>query len=151
MKKSLNCGTPEDPRTELGAMCPRSCLGYNHCGRDVSGDSDIVDAGAYFDNDLQMTNDTVVNNDDNDDGDDDNNMDNNRSMPTGAPTFDTTNELSSNMPSYLSTELSTTSNTTTKTCFDVDGEFQTHVGPSHYRKVCLVILISVYYQKYWTI
>lgn len=141
MKKSLNCGTPDDPRTELGAMCPRSCAGYNHCGRDVSGDSGIVDTDAYSDDDLQMTNGTVFNKDDNDHGDDDINIDNNRSMPTVAPTFDMKNEFSSNMPSYITTELSTRSNTSTKTCFDADGEFQTHVGPSHYRKVCYVIFI----------
>ncbi len=31
MKKSLNCGTSEIEKTELGAMCPGSCAGYNDC------------------------------------------------------------------------------------------------------------------------
>lgn len=31
VKKSLNCGTPDVRRTELGIMCPGSCAGYNDC------------------------------------------------------------------------------------------------------------------------
>jgi len=31
IKKNFNCGTPENPRTELGIMCPQSCAGYNSC------------------------------------------------------------------------------------------------------------------------
>ena len=30
-KKDLNCGTPDNARTELGTMCPGSCVGYNEC------------------------------------------------------------------------------------------------------------------------
>lgn len=30
-KKDLNCGTPDNARTELGTMCPGSCVGYNDC------------------------------------------------------------------------------------------------------------------------
>ena len=38
MKKSLNCGTPDKEKTELGAMCPASCVGYNDCEITESGD-----------------------------------------------------------------------------------------------------------------
>lgn len=30
-KKDLNCGTPDNARTELGTMCPGSCAGFNSC------------------------------------------------------------------------------------------------------------------------
>lgn len=30
-KKELNCGTSDNARTELGTMCPQSCIGYNEC------------------------------------------------------------------------------------------------------------------------
>ena len=33
IKKNLNCGTPDVPRTELGIMCGASCAGYNDCIR----------------------------------------------------------------------------------------------------------------------
>ncbi|KAL3796297.1 hypothetical protein HJC23_008617 [Cyclotella cryptica] len=134
MKKSLNCGTPEDPRTELGAMCPGSCAGYNHCSKDISGDTGIVSADAYSHDDFPMKNEKVVNKDDNNDNNSDEGIVDNQPMPTVAPTLDTTNDSRSNMPSYLSTDPSKTSTPTVETCIDADGEFQTHVGPSHYRK-----------------
>jgi len=33
IKKNLNCGTPDVPKTELGIMCGASCAGYNDCVR----------------------------------------------------------------------------------------------------------------------
>ena len=38
MKKNLNCGTPASEQTELGAMCPATCVGYNDCEMMESGD-----------------------------------------------------------------------------------------------------------------
>jgi hypothetical protein len=38
LKKHLNCGTPEIERTELGVMCPATCIGYNDCQLTESGD-----------------------------------------------------------------------------------------------------------------
>ena len=38
MKKNLNCGTPDIDRSELGVMCPATCVGYNDCQITESGD-----------------------------------------------------------------------------------------------------------------
>ena len=47
-KKDLNCGTPDNARTELGTMCPGSCVGYNDCtsaseGKDNNRSDDEVE------------------------------------------------------------------------------------------------------------
>lgn len=123
MKKSLNCGTPEDPRTELGAMCPWSCAGYNQCSRDVnamSASNSTVGADFY--------------DDDNDAGYDDDAG----PQPTLTPTYDTAKDTSSEMPTYL--EPDSTIMPTVGGCIDADGEFQTHVGPDNYRQVCLLFI-----------
>lgn len=132
MKKNLNCGTPIEARTELGAMCPGSCAGYNECGKDgVMKISDKIDDdgndGEAFDHD---DDDDPV---DEDDSIDDNviadaNDDNtNNWIPTLTPTFVASNETTSEMAFLLNEE--------NETCIDKEGEFETHVGPSHFRKV----------------
>jgi hypothetical protein len=127
MKKNLNCGTPDEPRTELGAMCPGSCAGYNECGKGGSGFSTSTTTG---DDDHILDNVKVDNGDDNkvDDGNDDDDDDdiNGRNFPTLSPTFDaSSNETAAGM----------TRNVENATCTDADGEFQTHVGPSNLRQV----------------
>lgn len=51
-------------------------------------------------------------------------------MPTFAPTIVSSSEV----PTYFEP---LTSIPTVESCDDADGEFQTHVGPAHFRKVSL--------------
>lgn len=124
MKKNLNCGTPVEPRTELGAMCPRSCAGYNRCNKDgtLRDDNKVLELDNNDDDDQgDAKNDARVDKDDDDDAD--------MLIPTLAPSFDSTDDK----PELSMTLLSDSENTT---CVDEDGEFQSHVGPAHLRQVC---------------
>jgi hypothetical protein len=144
MKKNLNCGTPDEPRTELGAMCPGSCAGYNECGKGGRGfsASNFTDGVATAVDDDQTVDSVKVDGDDdnerddNVDDDDDNNDDaNGGQFPTLSPTFD----ASSNVTTAGMTRFGENA-----TCMDADGEFQTHVGPAHLRQVRLYALPSLH-------
>ena len=139
MKKNLNCGTPIEPRTELGAMCPGSCAGYNECGKDGAikvsyeiDDADEDDDGVAFDDkdkaDQDGSTDDVIA-----DTDDDN-VGNDLLIPTLTPTSAASNDTAGDITFLLNEE--------NKTCIDKEGEFQTHVGPAHLRKVCDHIIIE---------
>lgn len=118
MKKNLNCGTPDDPRTELGVMCPASCAGYNECGRDgkKKDDGTVQNALPHPDANFEFKNDGLVDDD--------------AENPTLAPTFGVSGE-----PTIWSTDTPTVWETATptygateKSCVDKDGEFLTHMG-----------------------
>jgi hypothetical protein len=143
MKKNLNCGTPDEPRTELGAMCPASCAGYNpKCGKDesrvVNGDDDDTNSvtAVLSDDGGDMDNDNDDDDGGDDDGDDDGNSMDDGLFPTLAPTF--ANETTSD----------TGANLRNATCIDADGDFETHVGPAHFRQVSCSMLYLIHHKMH---
>ena len=75
MKKNLNCGTPDIEPSELGVMCPATCVGYNDCQMTESGEIIRKVAPAPTEEDLA---DEKEDNDGGDDTTDDGNFETNQ-------------------------------------------------------------------------